>query len=65
MAQAMTGIIAITGHPGQPPVRAGVPVADLGCGLFALYAVLSAYIGKRRQASANILTHRYFNPPSR
>jgi len=48
MAQAMTGIIAITGHPGQPPVRAGVPVADLGCGLFALYAVLSAYIGKQR-----------------
>ena len=48
MAQAMTGIIAITGHPGQPPVRAGVPVADLGCGLFALYAVLSAYIGKQK-----------------
>jgi crotonobetainyl-CoA:carnitine CoA-transferase CaiB-like acyl-CoA transferase len=48
MAQAMTGIIAITGHPGQPPVRAGVPVADLGCGLFSLYAILSAYIGKTK-----------------
>lgn len=48
IAQAMTGIIAITGHPGQPPVRAGVPVADLGCGLFALYAILSAYVGKMK-----------------
>jgi crotonobetainyl-CoA:carnitine CoA-transferase CaiB-like acyl-CoA transferase len=48
MAQAMTGIVAITGHPGQPPVRAGVPVADLGCGLFALYAILSAYVGKTK-----------------
>jgi formyl-CoA transferase len=26
-------------------VKAGVPVADIGCALFATYAILSAYIG--------------------
>ncbi|GJD40381.1 MULTISPECIES: CoA transferase [Methylobacterium] len=49
MAQAMSGVMSVTGHPGGPPVKAGVPVADIGCALFTVYAILSAYIG--RQAS--------------
>ncbi|WP_019905840.1 CoA transferase [Methylobacterium sp. 77] len=49
MAQAMSGVMSVTGHPGGPPVKAGVPVADIGCALFTVYAILAAYIG--RQAS--------------
>ncbi len=47
MAQAMSGIMSVTGYPGGPPVKAGVPVADIGCALFATYAALSAYIGAK------------------
>src|SRR3974377_1380395 len=32
IAQGMGGLMSITGLPGQRPVRAGVPVADLACG---------------------------------
>jgi crotonobetainyl-CoA:carnitine CoA-transferase CaiB-like acyl-CoA transferase len=46
IAQAMGGIMSITGHPDGPPAKSGVPVADIGCALFALYAILSAYIGR-------------------
>jgi formyl-CoA transferase len=46
MAQAMSGVMSVTGHPGGPPVKAGVPVADIGCALFAAYAILAAYIGR-------------------
>ena len=45
IAQAMGGVMSITGHPGGPPTKAGVPVADIGCALFALYGILSAHIG--------------------
>jgi crotonobetainyl-CoA:carnitine CoA-transferase CaiB-like acyl-CoA transferase len=45
MAQAMSGVMSVTGYPGGPPVKAGVPVADIGCALFAVYATLAAYIG--------------------
>ena len=45
IAQAMSGVMSVTGHPGGPPVKAGVPVADIGCALFAVYGILSAYIG--------------------
>ena len=47
IAQAMSGVMSVTGHPGGAPVKAGVPVADIGCGLFATYAALAAYIGAK------------------
>jgi formyl-CoA transferase len=47
MAQAMSGIMSVTGYPGGAPVKAGVPVADIGCALFATYAMLAAYIGAK------------------
>jgi crotonobetainyl-CoA:carnitine CoA-transferase CaiB-like acyl-CoA transferase len=48
IAQAMTGIMSVTGHPGMPPAKSSVPVGDLGAGLFAAYAVLSAVAGRDR-----------------
>ena len=47
IAQAASGIISITGDPAGPPARAGVPVTDIGCSLFTIYAILAAYIGRQ------------------
>ena len=46
IAQAMGGVMSITGDPDGPPAKSGVPVADIGCALFAVYAILSAYISR-------------------
>ena len=46
IAQGMAGIMGITGHPDAPPAKAGVPVADLGSGLFCVYGILAAYVHK-------------------
>ncbi len=42
IAQGIAGIMSITGEPGGPPVKAGIPVTDLGAGLFALAGILAA-----------------------
>ena len=47
IAQAASGIISVTGDPDGAPARAGVPVTDIGCSLFTLYAILAAYIGRQ------------------
>jgi formyl-CoA transferase len=47
IAQAASGIISVTGDATGPPARSGVPVTDIGCSLFALYAILAAYIGRQ------------------
>src|SRR4026209_1455240 len=42
IAQGVSGLMSITGEPGRPPVKVGVPLTDLGAGLFALAAILAA-----------------------
>ena len=42
VAQGASGIMSVTGEPGRPPVKAGLPITDLGAGLFALAAILAA-----------------------
>jgi crotonobetainyl-CoA:carnitine CoA-transferase CaiB-like acyl-CoA transferase len=46
IAQAMTGVMSVMGHPGEAPVKSAIPLADLGAGLFAAYGILSAVIGR-------------------
>ena len=42
VAQAMSGIMSMTGQPDNPPTRAGIPIGDLAGGLMAVIGVLSA-----------------------
>jgi formyl-CoA transferase len=44
IAQAMGGLMSITGEPGQVPQRAGIPVADLCAGLYCALGVLIALV---------------------
>jgi crotonobetainyl-CoA:carnitine CoA-transferase CaiB-like acyl-CoA transferase len=42
IAQGVSGLMSVTGEAGGPPTKVGVPVTDLGAGLFALAAILAA-----------------------
>jgi crotonobetainyl-CoA:carnitine CoA-transferase CaiB-like acyl-CoA transferase len=42
--QALSGITSITGHPGGPPAKAGVPIADMTSALWAVTAVLGGLL---------------------
>jgi crotonobetainyl-CoA:carnitine CoA-transferase CaiB-like acyl-CoA transferase len=42
IAQGVSGIMSVTGEPGGPPVKAGIPLTDLGAGLFAAVGLLAA-----------------------
>ncbi len=42
IAQGVSGIMSVTGEPGRPPVKAGIPLTDLGAALFAVTGVLAA-----------------------
>jgi formyl-CoA transferase len=44
IAQGMGGLMSITGLPGQGPVRAGIPVADLTAGIFCAMGILIALL---------------------
>jgi len=47
--QAMSGIMSVTGEPGRPPVKCGVPLADFSAGLYGAFGIVSAL--RRAQAT--------------
>ncbi len=46
--QAISGHMAITGEPGRPPARIGVPLADLSGGIFSCKGILAALFARER-----------------
>jgi formyl-CoA transferase len=61
MAQAMSGVMSVTGYPDSPPVKCGVPVADIGCALFAIYATLAACIGAKSTGEGQYIDAALFD----
>jgi crotonobetainyl-CoA:carnitine CoA-transferase CaiB-like acyl-CoA transferase len=48
VAQGMGGGMSLTGHPDDEPLRAGIPIGDLGGGLFGVIGILSALQARAR-----------------
>ncbi len=48
VAQAMGGIMSVTGTEDGPPVKVGVPAADMAGGVFASQAILAALFARER-----------------
>jgi crotonobetainyl-CoA:carnitine CoA-transferase CaiB-like acyl-CoA transferase len=46
IAQGMSGVMSVTGEPGGPPAKCGVPIGDLSAGLFCAFAILAAHIAR-------------------
>ena len=56
IAQGMGGLMSITGLPGQGPVRAGIPVADLSAGLLCAQGILLALFDRERTGEGQWVT---------
>jgi len=53
VVQGLGGIMSITGHPGQPPVRIGMSIGDIGAGLYTAVAVHAALLHRERTGEAS------------
>ncbi|MGW0161603.1 CaiB/BaiF CoA transferase family protein [Mycobacterium sp. NPDC003323] len=42
IVQAEGGLMTLTGHPGSPPQRVGLPIADILAGMFGAFGVMTA-----------------------
>jgi CoA:oxalate CoA-transferase len=52
VVQGLGGIMSITGHPGQPPVRIGMSIGDIGAGLYTTIAVNAALVHREKTGEA-------------
>lgn len=60
IAQAMAGVMSITGEPGGRPVKSGLPVADLGAGLFCAVGILAAWSSSKETGQGQYLETSLF-----
>ncbi|MDB5915140.1 MAG: frc 8, partial [Ramlibacter sp.] len=54
--QGMGGLMSVTGHPGQGPLRAGLAVADSSAGLYAALGIFAALL-EREQSGQGQWVH--------
>jgi formyl-CoA transferase/CoA:oxalate CoA-transferase len=52
--QGMSGMMSVTGPPGQP-TKFGVPIADIAAGTFAAYAVVCALLHRARSGQGQVI----------
>ena len=55
VAQGMSGLMSVTGIPGGPPVKVGVPITDLTAGMYGAYGILTAYIHRLRTGQGQLV----------
>ncbi|MEM9989706.1 MAG: CoA transferase, partial [Pseudomonadota bacterium] len=56
VAQAMSGVMSVTGEGvGRPPVKSGVPVADIGAGMSAVIGILAAYAHREKTGEGQVV----------
>ncbi len=59
--QAISGHMAITGEPGRPPVRVGIPLADISGGIYSAKGILAALYDRERTGKGRYIEVSMFD----
>lgn len=55
VAQGASGLMAITGEPGHPPVKSGNPICDINGGILAALGIVSAYVHRLKSGEGQLV----------
>jgi len=60
LMQAFGGLMSVTGHPGQPAVRIGPSIIDMGTGMWVAMAVLTALLRRGETGKGGVVDTSLF-----
>ena len=55
LAQAESGLMALTGEPGTPPTRYPIPISDITAGIYSVIAILGALLVRQRTGEGQFI----------
>jgi crotonobetainyl-CoA:carnitine CoA-transferase CaiB-like acyl-CoA transferase len=60
VAQGMSGLMAITGEAGRPPIKSGNPICDINGGILAALGIVSAYVHRLKTGEGQLVDTSLF-----
>jgi len=60
IAQGMSGLMAMTGEPGRPPVKHGAPTCDINAGMLGALGVVAAYVHRLKTGAGQLVDTSLF-----
>lgn len=60
IAQGMAGVMSITGEANGGPIKCGIPISDLGAGMFCATGILGAIIARKNTGEGQYLETSLF-----
>ncbi len=61
LIQALSGVMSVTGEPGRPPAKVGVPLSDLTAAMWGAYGILAALLRRERTGQGDYLDVAMFD----
>jgi crotonobetainyl-CoA:carnitine CoA-transferase CaiB-like acyl-CoA transferase len=55
IAQGISGLMSITGEPGQEPVKCGPPVCDINAGMLGALGIVAAYVHRLKTGEGQMV----------
>jgi crotonobetainyl-CoA:carnitine CoA-transferase CaiB-like acyl-CoA transferase len=55
IAQGISGLMSITGEPGQEPVKCGPPVCDVNAGMLGALGIIAAYVHRLKTGAGQMV----------
>jgi crotonobetainyl-CoA:carnitine CoA-transferase CaiB-like acyl-CoA transferase len=55
IVQALSGVMSLTGEPGRPAVRLGIPAGDMVAGMYATIAINAALADRERNGRGRVI----------
>jgi crotonobetainyl-CoA:carnitine CoA-transferase CaiB-like acyl-CoA transferase len=55
IVQALSGVMSLTGEPGRPAVRLGIPAGDMVAGMYAAIAINAALADRERHGAGRVI----------
>ena len=53
--QAESGLMSVTGEPGRPPAKVGVPVTDLASALYGAFSIVTALLARQATGRGQLI----------
>jgi crotonobetainyl-CoA:carnitine CoA-transferase CaiB-like acyl-CoA transferase len=60
LMQAFGGLMSVTGHPGQPAVRVGTSIIDMGTGMWVAMGILTALLRRAETGKGGVVDTSLF-----